>query len=333
MKVLLLGGTGAMGAYLSDLLSKDQGVDIVVTSRKVHISEIPNLAYLCGNARDREFIDKVLKIKFDVIVDFMNYSYDEFHACHRQLLQSTGQYIFLSSARVYANSDEPLTEFSPRLLETSIDNAFLATQRYALRKARQEDMLLSSGLDNFTIVRPYKTFSEERIQLGAYEKEQWLQRALAGKSVPLRKGMLDRRTTLTFGRDVSTVLAKLVGNSRAKGQIFQIATDESHKWSEIVLLYGKVLRELKGVDLIIDEYEHNDALESLFEGGYQVRYDVMWNRTFDSAKVSNAVGDVEYSNVSSTLEMCLRRFILDGRPFLNDDVEFANIADKMMVQI
>lgn len=34
MKILLLGGTGAMGSHLSEIINNDKGNDIVITSRR-----------------------------------------------------------------------------------------------------------------------------------------------------------------------------------------------------------------------------------------------------------------------------------------------------------
>ena len=56
-----------------------------------------------------------------------------------------------------------------------------------LTKALQENLLRASGYKNWTIVRPYITFSDIRLQLGVYEKEQWLYRALQGRAIVSRK--------------------------------------------------------------------------------------------------------------------------------------------------
>lgn len=135
-RILILGGTGAMGESLVDILNGNKKYDVKVTSREMHDS-VNNIVYVKGNARDSEFMKKLLSDKYDIIVDFMNYGYQEFMYCHRKVLASTKHYVFLSSSRVYANSEEPLTENSERLLEVSSDQEFLSTQRYALRKARQ----------------------------------------------------------------------------------------------------------------------------------------------------------------------------------------------------
>lgn len=313
MNVLLLGGTGAMGRYLADAVSRDPGNRCVVTSRRIHSSDRPNLSFVCGNAREDGFVDGLLKRRFDAVVDFMNYGYDEFKSRFGRLLDATGQYVFLSSARVYADSESPLDESSARLLDVSRDEAFLKTQRYALRKARQEDLLLGSGKGNFTVVRPYKTFGEERFQLGAYEKEQWLQRALLGRPIPLRKGLLDRRTTLTHGQDVACVIGRLLGNGRALGEVVQVASPSPLRWADVLEVYRRVLRAACGLSVAVFEYGECGELESLFEGGYQFKYDVLWNRVFDSSKVETILGEeVRYADARESLALCLTHFLTGG---------------------
>ena len=83
----------------------------------------------------------------------------------------------------YANENGRITEKSKRLLDVCTDEEYLKTDEYALTKVRQENILLSSGKKNWTIIRPYITYNVERLQLGVYEKENWLYRALHGRSI------------------------------------------------------------------------------------------------------------------------------------------------------
>lgn len=64
-----------------------------------------------------------------------------------------------------------ITEESPRLLNTVDDQGCLATDEYALSKARCEDMLFGGGRSNWTIIRLAITYDGVvgRLQLGVYE--------------------------------------------------------------------------------------------------------------------------------------------------------------------
>ncbi|MCC8192298.1 MAG: NAD-dependent epimerase/dehydratase family protein [Ruminococcus sp.] len=76
MKVLLLGGTGAMGAYLAEILAK-RGDDVFVTSRSDRKAS-QGITYIKGNAHNVEFLKGVISEHYDVIVDFMAYNTVEF---------------------------------------------------------------------------------------------------------------------------------------------------------------------------------------------------------------------------------------------------------------
>ena len=193
------------------------------------------------------------KGKYDAVVDFMRYiPAGEFLGRPEFITSRTGHYIFLSSSRVYADSRTPITEDSPRLLDVCTDSEYLRTDEYALSKAREEDMLRHSGTKNWTIIRPYLTYSNERLQLGVYEKELWLWRALQGKPVIFSEDIEGKITTLTWGHDVAGGIAGLVGRSETFGQTFHITGDESMKWKDIAEIYREVFAQVTGHEMRIE---------------------------------------------------------------------------------
>ena len=312
MKILVLGGTGAMGVHLINFLSENNDVQVTVTSRKVRM-DYKNIHYVVGNARDKAFMDGLLKNShFDVIVDFMNYNYEEFLEYHRNLLEATDHYIFLSSSRVYANYEGEITESCPRLLETSNDEAFLATNRYALRKAREEDMLRASGMSNYSIIRPYVTYSNRRLQLGIYEKEEWLYRVLNDKPLIINEGILDKETTLTYGKDVAYGIYQIVFGKTLSDAV-HITTRENMTWLEILKMYANIIKEQVGKNIILYTSHDIKSIEMLFEGGYNTIYDRQWNRRFDNAKAESICGHIDYLNMRDGISCCLKEFLYDWK--------------------
>lgn len=310
MKLLILGGTGAMGKPLVDILSRNKNMQIDVTSRTDRKS-IDNVSFIRGNARDSHFLKQMLLNRYDCIVDFMNYDLDEFADRIPWLLPATSLYIWFSSCRVYADSNDRLKEESPRLLDVSPDSAFLSTNRYALRKARQEDLLRSSGFANYTIIRPYITYNDDRLQLGILEKEQWLYRLLKGKPLVVSKTMLDKTTTLTFGNDVAAIVAKLIGHPLAKKEIIQIAGRDTIRWIDLLTdIYVPIIEKYLGHKPIIYASDSIKAIEMLYEGGYNTIYDRNYNRKFDSSKVCRMLGsDVAYTQIKEGISNCLTNFL------------------------
>ena len=60
LKILILGGTGAMGTSLVSILAKRNN-DLFITSRKKRISQENNIKYIQGNAHDKNFFNRNIK--------------------------------------------------------------------------------------------------------------------------------------------------------------------------------------------------------------------------------------------------------------------------------
>jgi len=284
-----------------------RGVKLTVTTRK-HRPDKGNVEYAQGNAHDMTFLERLLSAKqWDAIVDFMVYDTEEFRRRVQRLLCSTKQYVYLSSSRVYAESTEPITEDSPRLLDVCKDTEYLATDEYALTKARQENILRESGHENWSIIRPYITFSEIRLQLSPMEKESWLFRALHGRSIVFSEDLACKRTTLTYGYDVARGIAAIINRNEALGETFHITAGESYTWAEIL-------------DTYLDAIERNIGrrpkvvMESRWQpyhggGPSQVKYDRMYDRVFDNSKISRFIDTSTFKPTLKALSDCIDDFV------------------------
>lgn len=320
MNILLLGGTGAMGSSLTSIL-KNRGDEVYITSRVERKSLSPNVHYILGNAHDNSLLERILKRRFDVIVDFMIYNTEEFKNRYRSILDNTEHYFFLSSARVYANHANGLiTENSPRLLDICNDKEYLQTDEYALTKARQEDVLFQSPKKNWTIIRPYITYNSNRLQLGVLEKEFWLQRALNGKAIVFQKEIADRITTMTYGRDVASAISLLMGNNSAYGEAFHITGTDSIRWSEILNIYTDTLWAQKGIKARVLFEKSTKDLASCFGNYYQIKYDRLYNRQFDNSKIMSVCGrEQTFIPVLDGLRKSMIEF-LDNPSFLSSNL-------------
>ena len=77
MNILILGGTGAMGVPLVKFLAEKNDNNIYVTTRSKRDNK-GNVTYIQGNAREEGFFLSLMEKTYDVIVDFMVYSIDQF---------------------------------------------------------------------------------------------------------------------------------------------------------------------------------------------------------------------------------------------------------------
>ena len=327
MKVLILGGTGAMGVSLSQILSNN-GNEVYVTTRENRKDEY-GVHYVKGNAHDTSFVKEALKNGYDAIVDFMHYDISEFTQERIEMfLNSTKHYIFFSSSRVYGKSDKLITEVTPRLLDSCEDEEYLKTGEYALTKAREENLLRSFHKKNWTIIRPYITYNTERLQLGVLEKEAWLYRALRGKTIVFFKDIAEHFTTLTYGYDLAYVLSMLLCNEKAYGETYHITSNENAKWSEVLKVYKEILTKKLGKEpdtKLIDKAERINSLNR-----YQIKYCRLFDRRFDNSKVLKAVGtDYRFTSLKDGLTKCLSGFIDEKRKFKNVSWELEAIFDRL----
>ncbi|MEJ2608919.1 MAG: NAD-dependent epimerase/dehydratase family protein [Candidatus Thiodiazotropha sp.] len=306
MKILLLGGTGAIGSHFSDILYNTNDT-VVITSRSYRESQ-GNIEYRQGNAKNIVFLDNLIEEKWDVIVDFMNYSDEEFRERIDRFLSKTKQYIFLSSARVYNKSEVAITEESKRLLDVCKDKEYLLTSEYALSKARQENILKASSKRNWTIIRPYITYSNIRLQLGNLEKESWLYRALKGRTIVFSKDINNHYTTLTYGVDVANGIASLMNKTDSYGEAFHITCNSAYLWSDILDTYLDVLEDELGhrpkvIFQDLTDYLSWNALE------YQVTFDRLFDRKFDNTKINKHINTNDFTEVKEGLRKCVHEFV------------------------
>lgn len=323
MRVLVLGGTGAMGIHLVSILSS-LGIETVVTSRRKRESS-SNIKYIQGDARDIVFLNTLLVERWDSIVDFMVYSTIEFKERFKYLLSSTDQYIFLSSSRVFADSKGEITEDTPRLLDVCTDKYYIKTDEYGLAKARQEDLLKKSVYNNWTVIRPSVTFSENRLQLGELEKEYWLQRALSNKTIVVSKDIMSKYATLTYGYDVSKGISGVVGKKEALGEVYNITVSEAYKWEEILSVYVQAIKNKTGIIpkiLMLDKAPLQDR--------HVVKYDKVYDRKYNNNKIDHLV-DFNASTTKTVvgLQKCMDKF-LDKPYFLSVDWKKVAFLDRIV---
>lgn len=315
-----------MGVPLTKLLLSD-GYNVTVTSRSERRSDDPRLNYLCGNAKDMAFIQSVLEQKdWYAVVDFMTYTTDQFRERYQLFLTHAGHYIFISSARVYAQCDGKITEETSRLLDVSTDEAYLKTDEYALTKARQEDLLKNSGNSNWTVVRPTITYSDIRLQLGVMEKENWLYRALHGRSIVFSEDICEKYTTMTTAYDVAQGIRALIGNEKAKGEAFHITSDYCYRWSEILECYLNVLEKKTGTRPKV-VYTKKAVKLKFPSAKYQVIYCRYYDRCFDNSKISQFADVKKFDDPLIGLSKSLEAF-LDYGTFKTINWKFEAFNDK-----
>ena len=306
-RVLVLGSTGAMGQYLVPYLA-DMGYRVTAVSLDDEVPYSDKVTCLKGNAKDKEFLVPLLEQKFDGCVDFMLYDKKDYPDYYKLFLENVGHHIFVSSCRIYADEEWPVKETSPRLLDVSKDEVFLASNDYSLHKARSENLLWNSEYDNFSIVRPATTFSKMRFQLVTLEASNTVCRARKGKKVVLPIDAKEIPATLGWAGDVSRLIAGVLFKEEAKREAYNVCSAESRTWGELAQYYS----DLCGMEYVWVPKE--DYLKIRSKDGvitnsarWQLDYARLFHRITDNSKVLSLTGikQESFMTVYDSLKMMI----------------------------
>lgn len=288
-KILVLGAGGAMGRYLVPYLA-EKGYKVDAVALNDMENNDPNISWYKGNAKEWSFRKELLAKNYDAIVDFLVYPSREIPFYLPQLLNSTGQFVFLSSGRIYDDLERPVRETSPRLIDSSKDPLLLNSDDYCIYKARGENLLTASGKKNWTIVRPATTYSYLRYQLVTLETPDTVGRAFAGKEVVVPIQAKDKPAALSWGGDAAKMIGELLFRDKALGEAFNINSAECRSWGEIASYYKDIC------DLNAVWVDKEDYIKILNPNPYelhtrwQLEYARLFHREVDNSKVLSVTG-------------------------------------------
>jgi nucleoside-diphosphate-sugar epimerase len=240
MKILFIGGTGAISADISRALLAEKH-ELYLINRGNNSGCLPKGAtLLVADVSDEQNVARLTKdLTFDVVADFIAFVPEHLERDYRLFKGKTKQFIFISSASAY---QKPLSDY--RVSEgTPLANPFweysrnkIACENYLMQLYRTEGFPV-------TIVRPSHTYGETSVPLGVRGiKSSWqvVKRMLEGKPVIIH-GDGASLWTMTDSRDFARAFVGLLGNVHAIGEAVQITSDETLTWNQIYECIARAL--------------------------------------------------------------------------------------------
>jgi len=279
-KILILGGTGIIGAHVCRC-ALENGFHVCCLSRRGKLSiEHENLEIIKGDISNLEALKETLhELVFDAVIDLLSFDAEQLRKTVDFFQNRMSQYFVVSSATIHKSAtSELITENTERITEG---------WNYPLEKIRMEEVLvaIAEGQDwTYTIIRPYITYSEQRLPAAEFELPEICERIENGCPLPIGNEILNTVTTVTHASDLAKGIIGLVGNSRAINTAFNITSDDSHTWKEIIDEIGKNL----GKTPIYTSVKINDVRE-LFPILSGKINDRMQTRCFDTQKIKQAI--------------------------------------------
>ena len=285
-KVLLIGGGGTLGTYTAEeLLKQGNFVDIICLEDKVSDNE--KLAFYKGQA-NFDYLESFLENKiYDGIVNFIHYpEIEEYPPIHKLLIAHTRHLIVLSSYRVYADEQHPITETAPMLLDVSTDKEFIETEKYAISKAKLEKYLYSECKgQNWTVVRPVISFSSLRFDLVTYCGHVLLEKIKNNEIIPLPTKAKELTAGLDWAGNSGKLIANLLFKKETFGEAYTVSSAQNLTWYEVAKLYTELLgAKVKWVTL----EEYFEATNNF--NYFALIYDRLFDRKIDNSKILDATG-------------------------------------------
>jgi nucleoside-diphosphate-sugar epimerase len=229
MKILFLGGTGNISSACAALLHK-RGHEIIILSRARYAVPASYQPIQADRKDVAAMRTALANVRPDIVINFLGYELADVQADFELFNGMASQYIFISSATVYAKPPAtlPITEDAP------LGNQWWD---YAQKKLACEQWLLAQWQRTkfpVTIVRPSHTYSERWIPNPVSSSSFTFALRLEQYKPVFVPDQGENPWTLTASADFAVGLAGLVGNYKAVGEAFHITSDEVLTWNQIV---------------------------------------------------------------------------------------------------
>ncbi len=306
-RVLLIAGGGTLGHYTAEeLLRLGCRVDVLCPEEKISSRE--GLRFIRGLGTAETLTCLFAENTYHGIVNFIHYPDAQAYVpVHRLLVQNTQHLIFLSSYRVYADEQHPITEDAPQLLDTSTDAEFLRLEDYALAKSRAERFLRSEpALPNWTIVRPVISFSERRLDIVTRSGREVLEKAASGRPMLLPLAAKQLTAGLDWAGNTGRLIANLLFKPHTLGQAYTITSAPELTWGQVADIYTKLLGvrfEWVDTKTYMEHYGIRGA------AAWILTCDRLFDRCVDNTRVLQATGltKADFAGIEEGLRIELAR--------------------------
>lgn len=288
MKVLLIGGSGTLSSDTTRLcIKKDYEVYLFNRGNR-NIFKSGNIHYLIGDINDLKKAKEIIGgLQFDVVIDYLTFTVDTLKSRINLFNGHCKQYIFISSATVFKNTNKILNENSPKGNTgwSYAQNKYLC-ERYLNEHKEEFDF-------SFTIVRPYITYDDRRIPFPVITKKSYwtlIDRIKKDKCIIICDDG-NAKLTLTHTLDFAIGIVGLFLNDQAYNNDFNIVGDTVGTWNDILHIVERYIGKKAKVIYVPSEILGKDFTTQKAE----LMCDKRHSHIFDNTKIKKAVPEFKTS--------------------------------------
>ncbi|MGJ5675423.1 MAG: NAD-dependent epimerase/dehydratase family protein [Nostochopsis sp.] len=210
MRILIMGGTRFIGVYLTQLLVQ-QGHEVVLFNRGNRPAPVEGIGQITGDRTDTtQLKEKLSQENFDAIFDNNGRELTDTQPLAEIFQDRVQNFVYMSSAGVYLKSDQ-----MPHIEGDAIDPK-------SRHKGKHEtEAYLTQQEIPFTSIRPTYIYGPQNYN----DLEAWFfDRIVRDRPIPIPGNGL-HITQLGHVKDLATAMTKVLGNSQAVREIYNISGD------------------------------------------------------------------------------------------------------------
>ncbi len=211
MRILIMGGTRFIGVYLTRLLVS-QGHEVTLFNRGNQPVPTEGVKQIKGDRTSSTDLQQLSDLEFDAVFDNNGRELSDTQPLAELFKNRIQHFIYMSSAGVYLKSDQ-----MPHVEGDAVD----PKSRHK-GKHDTESYLAESGIP-FTSIRPTYIYGAQNYN----DLEAWFfDRIVRDRPVPI-PGHGQHFTQFGHVKDLAAAMAKVLGNEKAIGQIYNVSGDRA----------------------------------------------------------------------------------------------------------
>lgn len=296
MKVLIVGGSGEIGQYVTEKYLSE-GHDVTVYSRGNHQQKIMNATYVKVDIMDHQKLTDVMHHSFfDLIIDFTSLVPDGYKRKLELFVSKCRHYVFISSIAVYC--DLALKEECREDTEINSVHWDYGSNKWKCEKILKE-VFRNQRDCYYTIIRPGITYSNRFIPFFPIEThgeiEYFMERVLKGKEI-LICGDAGQYLSVMHASDFANCLYVLLKDIRSRNDIFNLTGNESITSAQVLQKIADICQiNIRTISLPIEFLYEKENIYPI--------YPVNMNWCISSEKIKKVIGEYKYEkNCFSSIE-------------------------------
>ncbi|MCI8991590.1 MAG: NAD-dependent epimerase/dehydratase family protein [Eubacterium sp.] len=300
-KLLLIGGTYFVGRVFSIMMSR-AGHSLTFLNRgKYSMKPLGTVKEIVCDRRDADKLKKISSGEnsdtvYDAVIDFCAYEPGDIALLYENLSFKWKQYIYFSTADVYARTMVSKTEEAPLKTKKPEDEVEL----YAYKKMCLEEELKKQSEkrgNSYTILRPAFIY-------GPYNyapRESWFIRQIIQEGTAYRPVDADGAFQMVYVKDVANAVSLCMDSSEAQNTVYNLSAPEIMTYDRYLGLLRTVSdRAFQTMDIRVEE-----ALEQRIPLPFP-----LWkeeSELFDGSKIVRELG-LEYSRPEEAMRLTFDAF-------------------------